>query len=181
MKQVLATWPTGLPVAYFGKLATAFDGEEMRAFLYFSLTVELCGWHPRSNIPRTVALQDQIELSQRSERVILRQCHENGALPGTHEAAQLNGAEVLQCPHFRNALRRHAFGQNVSDKTTGAVLRKVAERWDNNGKRFIGQGADGVARYSRTQQYIFPALTEAHRRFDPHTAWPSDGGKGHLY
>ena len=157
-------------MAYFGKLAAAFDGEEMRAFLYYCLNVELGGWHPRSNISRTSALQDQIDFSQRPERAILRQCQENGALPGTHEADQLNGAEVLQFPHFRNAFRRHAFGQNVSDNTTGAVLRKVAERWDNNGKRFIGQGADGVAGYSRTHQYIFPVLTEARRRFDPHAA-----------
>lgn len=157
---------------YFEKVAAAFDGDEMRAFLHYCLTVDLGGWHPRSDIPRTAALQDQIELSERPERAILRQCLENGVLPGTHEADQFNGPSTLLFPQFRRAVRRHAYGQNVADKTIGAVLRKVAERWDNNGKLFVGQAEDGSPRYTRTQQYIFPALTEARRRFDPYAQWP---------
>ena len=52
----------------------------------------------------------------------------------------------------------------------------MAERWDNNGNLFIGQAADGSPRYTRTQQYVIPALTEARRRFDPHAAWPEGPG-----
>ncbi len=158
---------------YFERVAGAFDGDEMRAFLHHCLTVDLGGWHTRADIPRTPALQDQIELSERPERAVQRQCLETGVLPGTHEADQLNGADVLLFPHFRNAIRRHAFGNNVSDKTIGTVLRRVAERWHNSGKLFIGQGDDGSPRYTRIQQYVFPALTDARRRFDPHAAWPA--------
>ena len=157
--------------AYFERAAAAFEGDEMRAFLHHCLNLDLQGWHPRMDVPRTDALQDQIELSERAEKAILRQCLENGVLPGTHEADQFNGPNVLLFPRFRSAVRQHAFGQNVSDRVMGAILKKVADRWDNNGKRFVGKDGQGCPRYVRTQQYIFPALDEARRRFDPHADW----------
>ena len=125
------------------------------------------------DVPRTDALQDQIELSERAEKAVLRQCLENGVLPGTHEADQINGANILLFPRFRSAVRQHAFGQNVSDRVMGAILKKVADRCDNNGKLFVGKDGQGHPRYVRTQQYIFPALDEARRSFDPHAKWPN--------
>jgi hypothetical protein len=158
--------------AYFEKVAAAFEGAEMQAFLHHCLTVDLKGWHPRKDVPRTGALQDQIELSEHAEKAILRQCLEYGVLPGTHAADRFAGSDTLLFPRFRSAVRHHAFGKNVSDKVMGSVLKKVALRWDNNGKLFIGLGQDNQPRYTRAQQYIFPPLADARQRFDPHATWP---------
>ena len=157
---------------YFTKLAAAFDGAEMQAFLHHCLNVDLGKWHPRQDIPHTAALQQQVEHSERPEVAVLRQILERGILPGTHEANDSMTPATLLFPYFRSVVRKHSYGGNVSDKAMGQLLKKHANHWHNNGQLFVGCYNGGEPRYKRVQAYEFPPLSEARELFDPKADWP---------
>jgi hypothetical protein len=161
---------------YFTKLAAAFNGAEMQAFLHHCLNTKLNGWHPRQDIPHTAALQQQVEHSERPEVAMLRQILELGILPGTHEANDSMTSATLLFAYFRGVVRKRAFGGSVSDKAMGQLLKKHANHCHNNGRLFVGFDRGSEPLYKRVQAYEFPSLSEARQRFDPKADWPDGPG-----
>ena len=118
---------------YFTKLATAFDGVEMQAFLHYCLNVDLGRWHPRQDIPRTAALQEQVELSERPEVATLREILERGILPGTHEANESDGSGRSFIPIFPSDSTKSRFWRECFEQGHGATAnedrRQRGQQW----------------------------------------------------
>ena len=156
---------------YYSALAEACTGDKSRCFFYYLQNLELNGWHPRDEVPKTAAGQEQIEFSDKPEDKILRRWHEEGHLPGTH--ADYPPYDLVPFPLIRAVMRDgHKF---ATDKSIAKALRKVATRKPDQ-KMFAGMGGDGKPIFDRCISYKFLPLQQARKKFDPNAAWDDQAG-----
>ena len=157
--------------AYWTALNAEIENGGAAAFLEACMSMELAGWHPRRDVPQTKALIEQIELSDDPARALVRQCLMLGAMPGTH--ASYGRSDIIQWPHFRDALNKLTRGAAVTDTAAGLVLAEIIDKKDVNGGVITGKNNAGKPIFNRCTRYFLPSLAEARRRFDSKTKWPA--------
>lgn len=155
--------------AYFDGLFDALT-TELPAFMHDCMARDLDGWHPRKDVPRTTALQEQAIESEDPARALLRECLETGMLPGTHPT--YNAPGELCVYHFMEAVKRRAFGNRVTHTSLGRLLGKIpGVTKDTEGRVFKGRSANGSVDLGRSRRYLLPSLEATRRWFDPRADW----------
>lgn len=153
---------------YFTSLVEALE-TELPAFVEHCLAVDLNGWHPRDDVPKTKALADQTHESEDPARALLRQCLETGLLPGTHP--HYHQPNELMAQSFMSKLKSRAFGARVTDTAVGRLLGKIpGVTKDTNGRVFVSMGVSGPI-FDRSRRYFMPPLPDVRKWFDPAADW----------
>jgi hypothetical protein len=89
-------------LTYFKPLDEQMKNGGYERMLHDLQRVDLKGWHPRDDVPHTLALQDQRDRSLRSEARWLLTILENGVLPHTTYQANLTNNQVYNCDLYRS-------------------------------------------------------------------------------
>lgn len=159
--------------AYFRALAAEIDGDGLAAMTHDLMAMDLGDWHPRQQIPRTVALHSQMGLSEDPIRSLFREFLATGQLPGLREGD--HAPNELLVDEMMKQLEHRAFGRNVKRAAVGLFLKTIpGVKRDNNGR--IHDRYDPVAHataYRRGVRYHMPPLDKVRNWFDPLEAWDS--------
>lgn len=154
---------------YFDKLFNSLD-EELPGFLHWALSADLRGWYPRHNVPRTSALQEQIERSENAGWALLRESLEIGSLPGTREG--YNQPNDLVVANYMKELSHKAYGRTITTKAVSQMVIQIfGVKPDRNGYYLDGVNVQGDPVVKRGTRYVLPTLKECRMLFDPNAEW----------
>jgi hypothetical protein len=150
--------------AYFDPLFAEMEAGGVAAMLHDLLEMDLNGWHPRKDVPRTDALNDQIMRSLKPEEQWWLSLLQAGELPGAHmKDPSLSPSEVL----FDHARRTVPGLRHASDHLLGRYLRA------------LGADRDHDWRVQGKRAWHFPALGQARADWAAKlpTRWDAPGAK----
>lgn len=155
--------------AYFDALHEEIATGGVAAMLHDLLAMDLAGWHPRNDVPKTDALREQKELSMPPADQLVRALIDKGLLPDAEP----------RYPNIVPTSKDHNFGLWGEAKSLLgswcpspiALGRSLKKDWGfTNGKRAI---RDGIRRRF-VEGYKVPPLWELRQTFEkkyPGTEW----------
>jgi hypothetical protein len=163
--------------AYFDALMAEKQNGGIAAMMHELMNMDLGDFHPRQDVPKTAALNEQAQFSEDPVQMVLRRCLEIGTLPGTNQIYNDNVANIVAYPHLKEYIDRQAFGRSITSTKIGRTLasvRGVRKLNDHVMQIDVKEDENGEKTpvYKRVTAYEFPPLDEVRTSFDPNADWP---------
>jgi hypothetical protein len=160
--------------AYFEPLYKEIKGGGKEALLRELLEVDVDGWHPRDDVPKTEALNaNAMHRLRGPEQVVYDLLYEavlpfnNLDNPGTLQRRSICTQRLRQ-----NVLPRYPGERGIGlNKVIQYLKDNLGVQQDNYGRLFTGLDDDNVPTYKRARRLIFPDLGECRKRLFPEVAW----------
>ncbi len=163
--------------AYFDALMAEKQNGGIAAMMHELMKMDLGDFHPRQDVPKTAALNEQAQFSEDPVQMVLRRCLEIGTLPGTNQIYNDNFANIVAYPHLKEFIDQQAFGRSITSTKIGRTLASVhgvRKLNDHIMQIDVKEDENGETTpvYKRVTAYEFPPLDEVRASFDPNADWP---------
>ncbi|MBT7357189.1 MAG: hypothetical protein HN809_12410 [Rhodospirillaceae bacterium] len=155
---------------YFDVLQAETNNGGIAAMMHDLLNMDLGKFHPRQDVPKTAALNEQAQFSEDAVQTAIRRCLETGTLPGTYES--YDNPNFVAFPNFARFVSEQAFGRNATSTKIGRALIAIkgVQKFPDF-RMFVGKSNDGSIERKRVVGYSFPPLADTRHAFDPHADW----------